>query len=455
MEGHLDSLFCIADGQLLICTLDQSAKVVPRRISLPGSASRVAYSKHLKSLVVAYTRTKLETGTNPIRRITYPHIEFVDPDSTQQVVGSVGPEQDGSQQWRPQGTAGEKITHIMEWMPKKDGQEYHFIVIGTARKTGEDRGRVIFLLAYRDPSNPSQIKCSVKHIHKFEGPVHTIAAYGDLTLMVGSGNYIIPLIPNFAGTETRMTRYLLMSPAVSITVREPFLYVSSSRQSLVVLEMAYGRLMQLYAQDRQRVDGLSQVHFAEPKFTLTSSRGGRVSLLGEAGLPSDDMLLPPALVNAHLPASITKLVEGARPSPLSFSRVVYGTTITGAVYRLSILNGTEWRLLRLLQNICISDPNISPFISKKKRRNAVECKYPHPPSRMHIDGDMLGRLVERGAGYLRQMLNTEEFVNTLASGKGPKAMKEFLEASEELLGQSAEPEEEVMRWLRRILHVEF
>ena len=455
MEGHIDSLFCITDGQLLICTLDQAAKVVPRRISLPGSASRVTYSKHLKSLVVAYTRTKLDTTSNPIKRITYPHIDFVDPDSTEQVIGSVGPEESASQQWRPKGAAGEKITHIMEWMPKRDGQAFHFIVIGTARKTKETRGRVIFLLASRDPSNPSQIKCSVKHVHKFDGPVHTIAAYGDLTLIVGSGNYVIPLIPNFGGTQTaKITRYLLMSPAVSITVREPYLYVSSSQQSLVVLKMCYGRL-EFHAQDRQKLDGLSHVQLGEPKFTLTSSRGGRVSLLAKTGPTPDDCLLPAANANAHLPVSVMKLIKGTKPSPLAFPNVVYGTTITGAVYRFSILNEREWRLLRLLQNICVADPLISPFMPKKKRkRNPVESS--HLPSRMHIDGDILGRLAERGAGYWQQMLDTEDFANTLPTGDGSKAVREeFVEAYEQLLGQSSEPVEVVMRWLRRILHVEF
>lgn len=459
MEGHFNSLFCIADGQLLICTLDQVAKAVPRRISLPGSASRVTYSKHLKSLVVAYTRTTLDTNSNPIKRFTYPHIEFVDPDSQASTAASIdGPGDEGSQLWRPQGVAGEKITCIMEWMPQKDGQAYHFIVIGTARRNQEERGRVIFLRAARIPSNPAQIKCSAKYIHKFESPVHAIAPYGDLTLMVATGNDIVSLNTKLSDSRTvRISRYSLLSPAVSITIREPYLYVSTTRQSLIVLKVSNDRLV-LHAHDRARLDGLSHVHFGEPKLSIASSRGGRVSVLNESGITENDKLMPAALANAHLPVSVMQLTAGTRPSPASFPHVVYGTTITGAVYRFLVLNEKEWRLLRLLQNLCVRDPILSPFTPKKKRRGSpVEAETSLLPARMHIDGDVLGRLVERGAGYLNQMLNSKDFDNPLSADKGSSAaiLEHFARASEDLLGECSDPAEEVMRWLRTLLHVGF
>lgn len=416
----------------------------------------MTYSKHLNSLVVAYTTTKLDTTANPIKRFTYSHIEFVDPDSQEPIVGSI----DGSSQlWRPQGAAGEKITCIMEWMPEKAGQAYHFIVIGTARKSQDDRGRVIFLQAARDPSNPSQIKCAVKYIHKFESPVHAIAPYGKLTLMVSSGNDIVPLDTKLSDSRTRrITRYSLLSPAVSITVREPYLYVSTARQSLVVLKVSDDRLV-LHAHDRTRLDGLSHVHFNDSNLSVTSSRGGRVSVLNETGITQNDKLMPAALAEAHLPVSVMKLITATQASPSSFPHVIYGTTITGAVYRFLILNEKEWRLLRLLQNLCIRDPTISPFtLKKKRRRNPVEAESSSlPPSRMHVDGNILGRLAERGAGFLQQMLNSRDLDNPLSTEKGGSSavLKHFAEAVQDLWGKCSEPEEEVMRWLRGILHPGF
>lgn len=432
------------------------AKAVPRRISLPGSASRATYSKHLNSLVVAYTTTKLDTTADPIKRFMYSHIEFVDPDSQEPIVGSID---GGSQLWRPQGAAGEKITCMMEWMPEKDGQAYHFIVIGTARKNQENRGRVIFLQAARDPSNPAQIKCSVKYIHKFEGPVHAIAPYGKLTLMVSSGNDIVPLDTKLSDSRyRRITRYSLLSPAVSIAVREPYLYLSTARQSLVVLKVSDDRLV-LHAHDRTRLDGLSHVHFDDPSLSVTSSRGGRVSVLNETGVTQNDKLMPAALAEAHVPVSVMKLTTATQASPSSFPHVIYGTTITGAVYRFLILNEKEWRLLRLLQNLCIRDPTISPFTPKKKRRrNPVEAESPSlPPSRMHIDGDILDRLAERGAGFLQQMLSSRDLDNPFSTEQGPSraVFEHFGEAVQDLWGKRSNPEEEVMRWLRGLLHLGF
>lgn len=408
---------------------------------------------------MAYTRTELDTDCNPIRRLTTPFIEFVDPDSQEPVIRAIDTPEDGScPPWRPQGAAGERISSIMEWMPEKDGQAYHLIVIGTSRKNQKERGRVIFLQASRDPSNPSQIKCSVRSIQKFKGPVHAIAPYGPLTLMVSAGNDIIPLETKWSEARgTRIARYSLLSPASSITVREPYLYLSTTRQSMVVLKVSDDRLV-LHAHDHQKLDGLSHAHLEEPNFSLTSSRGGRVSLLTEAGITRNDKMLPNALAEAHLPASVMKLIPGPNPSPASsFSPLVYGTTITGAVYRFLVLNDKEWRLLRLLQDLCIRDPVICPFTPKKKRRNPVEAESLNLASRMHIDGDILGRLAEHDAGYLENILTTTDFDDPLSPNKGSAAatLERFKEASEGLLGRSSNQAEEVMRWLRRLLHVGF
>lgn len=344
----------------------------------------------------------------------------------------------------------------MEWMPKKDGHAYHFILVGTARKHQQDRGRVIFLQAARDPSNPDQIKCSFKYIHRFEGPVHAIAPYGPLTLMVSAGNDIVALETKLSENRgARISRYSLLSPALAITVREPYLYLSTTRQSLVVLKVSNDRLL-LHAHDRQKLDGLSHVHLGDPNFSITSSRGGRVSILTETGMTRNDKMMPVALAEAHLPVSVIKLAAASKPSPASSPHLIYGTTITGAVYRFMVLDQNEWRLLRLLQNLCTRDPVLRPFTPKKKRRNPVEDESWNLPSRMHIDGDVLSRLVERGAGYLQGMLRTKDFDRPFSTDKGlgsSAIMERFTETTEQVLGRNPNQAEEVMRWLSRILHI--
>ncbi|THC99390.1 hypothetical protein EYZ11_001114 [Aspergillus tanneri] len=461
MDALSDTLFCIADGQLLICTLDRDAKTVPRRIDLPGSATKLAYSQYLKSLIVAYSQTELDTDTDPIKRFTRARIEFVDPDSQHAVVDprEIGAE-DESLPWRPQGAAGEKISCILEWTPKKGDEEYHFIVIGTSRKNQTERGRVIFLQTSRDFTTSSRVECRVKYIHKFEKPVYSIAPYGGFTLMVSTGNEIIPLEPKIG--ESRgfpAARYSILSPAVSITTHEPYVYMSTSRESLMVLKVTEDKLA-LHAHDRQKLDGLSHVHLGDQKLTLASSRGGRVSILTENGVTENYKMMPVALCEAHLPSSVTKLCLASTGSTVSsHSHVFYGTAMNGTVYRFLTLAEHEWRLLRLLQNLCIRDPIICPFTPRRKRLRTHVGSEPleFQPSQMHIDGDILDRLVKYGPDFLTQMLDTDEFYtpSTPESGSPQAILDRFSELSRDVLGETPKPVEAVMGWLKRTLYVGF
>ncbi|RAK99108.1 protein thtA [Aspergillus ibericus CBS 121593] len=455
MDGLSGTLFCVADGQLMICTLDQGAKTVPRRIDLPGSASKLAYSRHLKSLIVVYSQTTYDTDTDPVKRYTRPFIEFVDPDLQHSLVDPIeNPLDDEPRPWRPQGAAGERISCILEWTPRKGDEEYHFIVIGTSRKNQQDRGRVIFLQAYRDPSKPSRIECSMKYIHKFEGPVFSIATYGAFTLMVSTGHEIVPLEPKFSQTRwVRAARYSVLSPAVLMTAREPYLYMTTSRESLMVLKATEDKLT-LHAYDRQKHDGLAHVHIGGKRnLILCSSRGGRVSLLTENGVTENNKMLPTALCDAHLPTSVMRLNAGSNKSPISStSQVFYGNALNGTVYRFLTISEKEWRLLRLLQNLCIRDPVICPFTPKRRRqRNPLGLMDPQP-SQMHIDGDILSRLLLRGPGHLMHMLSGSSIPVT---GSSQPVLEQFAEVARDVLGEMTDPVESVMRWLQRILQVEF
>jgi hypothetical protein len=403
---------------------------------------------------VAYSQTAFDTDADPVKRYTRPYIEFLDPDLQHPLDGSAeGLTTHMSKPWRPQGAAGEKISCILEWTPRKGDEEYHFIVVGTARRNQQDRGRVIFLQASRVSSADSQIECSVKYIHKFEDPVYTIVPYGDFTLMVSTGHEIVALEPKFAQSRrARSARFSVLSPAISMSSHEPFVYLSTARESLMVLKNTEDKLA-LHAYDRQKLDGLSHIHIGgDLKLTLASSRGGRVSLLTENGVTETDKMLPAALCEAHLPSSVMKLLASSEPSPLSTrSNTFYGTAMNGTVYRILTLEEKEWHLLRLLQDLCIRDTGICPFTPRRKRQRSAAGHDPleFQPSRMHIDGDILSRLVARGVDYLVKMLATEEDQST------NNTFQLFNDRTRDVLGESPNPAEAVMKWLKRVFQVEF
>lgn len=415
-------MVCISDSQLLICSLDHRAKAVPRKIELPGTVNRIHYSDYLKCLVVAYISTELESDpeTGIVKRYMRPHLDFLSRNLQFQGPAS-------SQSQKPVGASGERITCILDWVPESGGQRYHFLVIGTARKTQEQKGRVIFLYSRRNAENPEQIGCSVKYIHSFDGPVRAVAAYGESTVMVAAGNDIIPIAPKLptGGKQwAAAARFKLTSPGVSITVHDTLLYVSTSRESLVILQVVDNKL-ELYAQDGVRHESLSHQYIGgDLKVVLVSSRGGTISAFSQLGITDTDKIISPAIAEAHLPVSVIRLnAREARPSSRSSfspsslsssssSTVLYGTTMDGAIYHISILNEAEWRLLRFIQNLCSKDPLISPFLSARKRRWAWADIEPQAkkPSSMHVDGDILSRLLhvsQGGTEYLRRMLESD------------------------------------------------
>ena len=161
-------------------------------------------------------------------------------------------------------------------------------------------------------------------------------------------------------------------------------------------------------------------------------------------------MLPVALCEAHLPSSVMKLTSSSEPSPLSpRSNAFYGTAINGTVYRFLTLEENEWRLLRLLQDLCIKDPIICPFTPKRKRQRHPVGQEPLElqPSHMHIDGDILHRLVARDSDYLTKMLREGQNEST-------DVFKLLAELTRDVLGESSNPAETTMRWLKRVFHVD-
>jgi hypothetical protein len=445
-------------------------------IELPGTVNRIQYSAHLKCLMVAYITTELETeiGTDPdsaiVKRYMRPHLNFLNFDASNTHLLSHQhnlDSSDSSHAQKPVGSSGERITCILDWIPETGGQKYHLLVMGTARKTQEQSGRVIFLNAKRNTTNLEQIDCSLKYIHTFDGPVRAIAAYGDSTIMVAAGNDIIPIaprLPNGGEQWAAAARFNLTSPGVSITVRDTLLYVSTARESLVILQVVNKKL-ELYAQDGVRHESLSHQYIGgDHDLTLVSHRGGTISAFSALGVTDMDKIISPALAEAHLPVSIIRLNARSHPflQASSSSAVVYGTTMDGAIYRISTLTEQEWRLLRFFQNLCSKNSTLSPFLSARKRRWTWADIEPQAkkPSSMHVDGDILSRLLPKGTTYVRKMLRGDQ------EGRQDDAVmpppRTYMELFEELFDEVFGNEivegdrlDHLMSWLRRLLQRRF
>ncbi|KGO74817.1 Cleavage/polyadenylation specificity factor, A subunit, C-terminal [Penicillium italicum] len=447
-------LFCFADGQLLVCSLEQEAKVVPRRIDIPGNPSKLTYSNHLRSLIVSYSVSQIGNQARPLDLSRTACVEFVDPDTKSQVF-SRNPVliSRGLLPWRPHGVSGEKITCIFDWMPQRGGNAYHLIAIGTSvnlpHQPNNRQGRLMLIQAFRDTTQPGQITCIDKHTQWFKDPVYAMAACDDSLIIASGKKFFTVSSRNSQAKWVRKITATLPSPAVAMEVRGSLIYITSSRHSLLVYKIVDGDI-QMHGFDPVARDGLSHTLLpgCEPRLDLlfVSTRGGTTQGFTDLDQPGDFMPRP----TASLPVSLIKLARGIKsPDSLTTTNTFYGFGINGSVYRLLHLDAEELRLLRLLLNICLRDELICPSLSHRHRYLDAIAQVTDD---MHIDGNILARIANRNIRYLDEVFmacNMRRFKDLT-----PGTVSELFGAVDEVLGVQENHTQALFSWLRKLLHIE-
>ncbi|KAJ5788544.1 hypothetical protein N7457_003534 [Penicillium paradoxum] len=451
-------MFCFADSHVLICSLDQNAKTIPRRIALPGNPNKISFSHHLQRLIVSYTVAQDTSQTTPLELVQTCCIEFVDP-NTQHPVVPYDAEMvtHGLLPWRPNGSPGEKITCIVDWMPEKDGNPYHFIAIGTSIPLRDEpnkrHGRLILIQTSKDPNNPDQILCTKKHLQSFEDSIFAMAPFG-LAVIVACGRRFIAVKSSSSKLKwAKKITASLPSTAVTMTVDGTWIYVTTAKHSLVVYEIINNNLILDIIQKRADFSprlGLTHafmpLHNKRPDILFVSTRGGATRAFTD--IRHAGQLLPCA--TANLPVSLVKISRGFKsPHSLKDSGYFYGFGIDGSVYRFLLLSMAEWRLLQILTSLCMRDPGICPSLSR--RRRYLDLVY-SVENKMHVDGSILSRLASRGSSYLDRMLNkcSEGQIKDLT----PDTVRMFSETAKEVLGTPTQDTHLVLIWLWEILRVE-
>ena len=323
LEG---SLICVTQKQLLACSLDRTTKPVPRQIQLPGSPRRLIYSEYLKRLVVGYEARQIEVDDLCRKLTVRPSIAFVDPDtepamslSSSSSLSDVGMDTESSdstgvppQSRTPTGAAGEKITALLDWQFTQESRVYHMIVVGTNHPHAEKDGRVIYITARRSPTVQGQIDSSVKFVHAYKGPVRAIAPYGSSSLVIAAGKEIsLQTLDASAKRWRKFPTYKVESIPVSVTIREPYIYVLTSKHSLCVLKVGEN-CPSLYAQDGVDRAGLNHVNLDDDShIVMTSNHGGAIVGITDIGITPQEKLMRPVFA-AHMPLSVLRLSRSSK-----------------------------------------------------------------------------------------------------------------------------------------------
>ena len=451
----------------MACTLEGTPRTVPRHIALPGAPKRLIYSDFLKRLVVGYYATDTETGIqNPEHAIRF-RLAFIDPDGDAVTSSAVDipaglDNSTGSLELsqRTTGPSSEEITSLVDWQYTSGDRMYHMIVIGTARLCGgRHSGRLIYAVTRPSKKLPGNIDTTVKYVYAYDFPVRAISTYKPASLAVAAHDQVILQCLNVTTKRWRkLPPFKVESPVVSFTVKEPYIYALTEKHSLVILKVSEDRLS-LYGHDGSDRMGLSQVNlFDDSQITLVSSIGGCITGLTDSGLTREGKLLR-SLFAAHLPLTVSRLSRSFVPTSPGVSPIVYGVTLDGAVYRFRILSEIELRLLGFIQRLCLMDPDITPFT--RRHRNATPGAHlgslSKPESR-HINGDVLGRVVDRGASYLERLIQMTEdskpaprpssYTHVVSRDTSEQTFRDY---SRSIVGDVPNPCVAVMQWIEELI----
>ena len=440
-----ESFVCVDGNRIHTISLDTQPRMVPRRLELGGSPVRMLYSTTLDKLIVLHnkfevlrTARQMDGRPNvPGKRALRPMISFLD-SGVDPGTGLVPNAMDIDDEeklddnqilpvskYKPE----EKFLGITEWLPKIGDKPNRMLVINTTlTRAGKPVGRLLYFAITEAKDQP--LKLAMKKAIDTDEPVYSVATYSNMSLVYCCGNDLC--MQTLGVADPPRMRLLnpiktaMRSPGRHITVKEPYIYVSSSRESLSVYRYGAGQIVYQFG-DKYARGGLHHLQLPSQPLILASDMAGTVVGLWQPPERRIDNAMTTAF-EAVLPGSITRLRRISRPlwsraihelhgsnldkqlhdpSSLECDETILGSSTDGALTQMSILSGSEWRLLRFVQNMAERNPLICPFHPGNPHKRHIEPSTARP-HHMHVNGDILERVLDRGGeSLLNDMLDVE------------------------------------------------
>lgn len=494
-----EQIFCVDGEEFRVVDMGRAPRVqmVPRHIHVDGTPFRVIYSKVLSKLIVLYgkARTKrppqgtskdYRTGQRAFHQVLAflePNEPFPSSESAAAVeLQTREPEtKNPNTLLVPEVEKGEKILGLLEWSPKYSTSPGNILIIHTKIEYADNRaptGRLLLYSLALDAEH--RVVMSQKKPKKLKAPVYAVASYGTSSIVYSCGNDIhlqtLELVSDRVRWESPVV-FALRSRGTHISVNEPFVYVSTASESLMVLKVtgsdggeANGKLVFQYGDEVAR-EGLYHLELMEQGLVLAASKDSTITGLWMPPKQAVSNALSTVFTVA-LPGSITRVrrmerreqraaIRGAQNLPEGrLTNPIVGCTTDGSLYQMDILNEPSWRLLRFIVNMAKRHPVICPFrdiyMSPHQERSRSHIN-PSPENKRHrhIDGDILMRVLERGGeNILSEVLEREPGDDRLVVDfESANARQErFLELLEDVgFAPDIAELEPLMHWIRRLV----
>jgi hypothetical protein len=448
---YSDTLIMLSDDSLLIATIDQTVKTVPRQMQLIGTPFRLLYAESIRSLVVASLRSTADDRRRT--RQVWPVLEFI-------------PRRSPNVSYYHDMQPGEMIRTIIEWPYRFDGDKmYSHILVGGSyqRRNGGRRGRITFLKPIIRNWIVEGVKIARKNIYDHE--VTALAMFDSVTYVACAGTkvYLERFVDETRTWDRLCPPFQLASPGVFLSVEPhadsaPIIVITTSMDSVIMLQLQICEpvlgesptfSLECVGVAPQAESSLS--HLAIPtstadelglrnvKITLLSTKYRKiVGLACPIGSPFHNGRI---LFDAYLPQSITRMIRSppsARkalpPGGIVGDRMV-GCSADGSITGLVILQAQIWSRLFWLQRLCEWSDELSPHSHRSPRYStstadkAGQSDRPLPaslsnhshlamlrtptskPSDMHIDGDVISRVLRPGgAEAIRRVIDALSLV---------------------------------------------
>lgn len=449
-EGHL---FCNVGEYLHQVRFDDrtESRMLPSKINLDGTPSRVIYSEKLTRLIALYTtivvRPPQRNGHHyrPGQRSLRPVFALLKPDTelsrpynsgirSTQVLHETVSKRPANIIPMQECESGEKILGMIEWFPYDASNKYHLLVVHTMLMHANNReptGRLIFYSLSLDQNGDITMRCTKIMDHR--APVYAVATYDPTSLVYSCGNDVcLHTVDLSSGTPKWLPpiSFSFRSRGSHISVHEHLIYVTTASESLSVLkieetvnkEERKTRLVFHYSDEVAR-NGIYHLALPAKRLILTSSKDCVVAALW---MPPSSRISNSlsTIFKTDLPGSITRFRQLKCPAGQTdnsdtnsvdgrLTDPILGSSTDGTFYQLYILDEPSWRLLRFIVNMAKRHPIICPFRNTYGRA-AIDAPRPHiEPSaenkrHRHVDGDVLARVLEHGAEWvLKDMLERD------------------------------------------------
>jgi len=330
--------------------------------------------------------------------------------------------------------------------------------IKTSKGETKERGRIAFLQPVIKGWEVVDVREG--RSQNFESPVLALALYDELTYVACSGHeVVVSRFADDSKWSMICASLQLASAGVSITVKAPLVYIATLEDSLVIVRLEklspsanediYTHRLVTLATAPRHAESFSHavipLHRDGEQTNNHSSQSSEFvvllstkfqKLVGLSSPASDATssrnltLKSRILFEAQLPRCITRIKHGnVRPRWRNTPRSgvvadgIVGVTADGSLMGISILDESLWRRLFWLQRLCEWSEKISPHLTEcppygvdEDELDGEERALPiglnddaddelalipdtedtRPEHDMHIDGDVLVRLLEKG-----------------------------------------------------------